>query len=321
MLQLRVSALAILLTLVVNNTVAGGCGAKQMEPAQNAGQTERGEQGATPEPIRKGADMSSGDLQVLQEGRYTSFNQPFVALARDPQTYAALREMVSQLPELEADFFRSHAVIAAFLGQRRTGGYSVEITREANGPVQVGEKSPSKGLVVTQALTAPFKVAALPVAAGQSLQLTLDNSWQTAMRPYRVTTAEINLSGGVAGRTERLPLEGEIRIMRAGKLATFVFAVKSGGQSPVHTLNEITTGIVETDGRISIPLLDADSLVERPHSALKATGQFTDNENKLSLAFTSLPSKISDGFSGAGKLDAVATAPPPRRPVREDEPM
>ena len=266
--------------------------------------------------------MSSGDLQVLQEGRYTSFNQSFVALAREPQTYAALREMVNQLPELGADFFRSHAVVAAFLGQRRTGGYSVEITREADGQVQVGEKSPSRGVVVTQALTAPFKVAALPVAAGQSLQLTLDNSWQTAMRPYRVTTGEINISGGVAGRTERLPLEGEIRIMRAGKLATFVFAVKSEGQSPVHTLNEITTGIVETDGRISIPLLDADSLVERPHSALKATGQFTDNESKLSLAFTSLPSKISDGFSGAGKLDAVATAPPPRKPVRgEDEPM
>ena len=68
------------------------------------------------------------DLKVLAEGSHSKINDPFVAVVRDTDTYAALSRLDENLPRLDADFFTEHVVIAAFLGQRNTGGYGVEIT-------------------------------------------------------------------------------------------------------------------------------------------------------------------------------------------------
>lgn len=56
--------------------------------------------------------------------------------------------------------------VAIFLGERRTGGFSVDIiaTRAQAGKliVQFQEKTPAPDMMVTQALTAPWVVAVVP---------------------------------------------------------------------------------------------------------------------------------------------------------------
>jgi hypothetical protein len=68
-----------------------------------------------------------------------------------------------------------------------------------------------------------------------------------------------------------------------------------------------------------ISYLEAGTLVDRPRSALRAQGSFTGKEESLSLAFDSLPSNISDGYGGEGKLEAAATAPAPQKNSPPDE--
>lgn len=65
----------------------------------------------------------------------------------------------------EIDFTKEMVVLFA-LGQQRTGGYSVEIVKvqpeEKSLKIYVKRKSPPKGAMVTQALTAPFHFVAVP---------------------------------------------------------------------------------------------------------------------------------------------------------------
>ena len=61
--------------------------------------------------------------------------------------------------------FTKHLVAGVFLGTRPTGGYSVEIVavrRDATGIViEYFERMPAPGVLVTQALTAPFHLVTL----------------------------------------------------------------------------------------------------------------------------------------------------------------
>src|SRR5947209_7717951 len=74
-----------------------------------------------------------GDLKVLAEGSVSPINTSFVGVFRDAETYASLRGQAVNLPELKADFFKSNIVIAAFLGERNTGGYSIAMAQQPNG--------------------------------------------------------------------------------------------------------------------------------------------------------------------------------------------
>jgi hypothetical protein len=47
-------------------------------------------------------------------------------------------------------------VLGAFLGERPTGGYGVEIVRICDGRIVVERRSPPEDAIVTQALTAPY---------------------------------------------------------------------------------------------------------------------------------------------------------------------
>ncbi|HEX3229259.1 MAG TPA: protease complex subunit PrcB family protein, partial [Pyrinomonadaceae bacterium] len=87
-------------------------------------------------------NISAGDLKTLAEGSQSSISDPFVAVIRDDATYAKLKKMEPGLPMLETDFFRVNVVVAAFLGTRNTGGYSVEISRVEDGKIRVVEKAP-----------------------------------------------------------------------------------------------------------------------------------------------------------------------------------
>lgn len=316
MRSMRTGVCVALVSLALNAGGAAGCGPKQAQTTQKSTNQSGNSNAPTARtPARQGVEESvKGEIKVLASGNYSQVNDAFFAVARDAATYSAVRELAKDLPEMSADFFQRNAVVAAFLGQRRTGGYSVNITRAEDDRVLIRQQSPSKGSMVTQALTAPFKIVAVPIGDSSfnrqsTLTLEADGAWQAAARPYRVMTGEFTMSGGFAGRSEKYGLAGDLRIMRQGALATFIFNLKSSGGAKPRVLQETATGVVRKDNSVAIYYVDAGSLVDLPRSALKAKGSFTAGEDNLSLAFDSLPSNIADGYGGEGQLEASATAP------------
>ena len=250
------------------------------------------------------------EIKVLAEGFHSSINDAFIAVVRDGETYAALQKLAGGLPELDANFFQSYLVVAAFLGQRNTGGYSVEITlpREGVAGLVVTERKPGKGMMVTQMITSPFKLVAVVGGATSSLSLTVDDAWQQRLFPFRISSGHLKMSGGIAGTTREFDLAGELRIIVEGStLATFVFALRGTDPAKKRALIESATGIVTADGHVTINKMDAGSLVDRPNSGLKATGQFSDSDSKVALNLVSLPTMIADGYSGMGTISAMIT--------------
>jgi hypothetical protein len=321
MLGIRTSMIAVVMSLVMNGAGAAGCDRKDVATQNvNTSKNSNAQTPPQPEPSVPGKEqVVNGEIKVLAEGQYSRVGDAFVAVARDAETYAALRAEFSGLPEVSADSFKTNALIAAFSGARRTGGYGVAITRSANGSLRVSSTSPPPDSMVTQQLTSPFKLASVTLDIDQPLMIELDNTWQVMTRPYRVTTGEFTQSGGFAGRSEKFQPTGSIGIMRQGKLATLFFDLKSAGGGKARALKETATGVVQSDGRIKLSQFSAGTFVDLPKPPLRATGQFTDKEDNLSLTFESLPTNVADGYMGSGTLEATATAPAIQRKPTNDE--
>lgn len=109
-------------------------------------------------------------LRTLARGAYSGIGERQVVLISDRGVWEAhwqrhAGNLVPVPPAPAVDFVRE-AVVAAYMGEQRTGGYSVEITRVTlDGKtlrVRINETSPGPGAVVTQALTQPFHLAAIP---------------------------------------------------------------------------------------------------------------------------------------------------------------
>jgi hypothetical protein len=166
-----------------------------------------------------GQNYQAGDIKVLAEGFHSKITKPFVAVVRDTETYAALTKLDENQPRLDADFFKENVAIAAFLGERNTGGYSVEIRPNAI-EISVLEKKPGKGVMVPQMITSPFQIVALKGVINSAVRLTPDEAWRQATTFYRVTNGRFSMAGGFAGTSEEFGLQGPIGVMRAGKLAT-----------------------------------------------------------------------------------------------------
>ncbi|HEV2914708.1 MAG TPA: protease complex subunit PrcB family protein [Pyrinomonadaceae bacterium] len=315
MFGIRTSILIALLSLALGGAGgAAGCGAGANQSAQQNRQSSNNSATPTPGgvPSTPGAGESvGGDLKILSQGAHHSISEPFIAVARDAETYAELRGLDKNLPSLSADAFNGSAVVAAFLGQRRTGGYGVEITRAADGSVRVAEKTPPKGAMTTQVLTTPYKIVSVQIENEAVLKLDMDKAWREGARPYRITSGEFTMSGGFAGRSEDFRLEGNLLVMRHANLATLIFDLKSAGGAKARELKEATTGIIGAGAEVRLARFNAGSLVEPPANLLGAKGQFTNSESELALAFESLPSTVADGYQGRGRLSAVATGPPP----------
>lgn len=329
MLRIRTSLMVVLSSLLIQGAGAAGCGTKPggKTPNSNAAATNTGtttvnvNAATSPTPARLEESVND-EIKELAAGAYGKVQDTFVGVARDAETYVALREVVEGLPQLNNDFFKSHLVVAAFLGQRRTGGYSVQITRAASDRLRVASTQPPRGVMTTQALTAPFKVVSVAVSDERPVAIEIEPAWKNEMRPYRLDSSEFKTGGGFAGRFETLQLAGDLRVSRLGKLATFVFQLQSTGGAKARALQDAATGIVGADGSITGAIVDAGSLVDLPRSALGLKGSFGKNEDKLSLTFESLPSNVADGYGGQGRLEATATAPPPpKKAANADQPM
>ncbi|HEX8457009.1 MAG TPA: protease complex subunit PrcB family protein [Pyrinomonadaceae bacterium] len=328
----------VLAALALNATAASACvAAPSSEGARGIEQSQRGKaqtpqpstppQEARPSPPLEGDEKletkPAGEIRELAAGGYSSVRESFVAVARDAETYKSLRRLHDKLPELDASFFKANAVVAAFLGRRRSGGYGVQITSAGGARLlRITEKSPPKDAITTMALTSAFQIVSIAVGEEMPLALELDATWHEAARPYKVSTGQFTRLGGFAGRPERSTLAGDIRIMRHGDLATAFFTLEGRGEEGKHALQDVTTGTVNTEGAFNFTRLDPGSFVPPPRNPLRARGQFTDQESKLRLTLEAMEAKVNDGYGGQGTLEATATAPPPRkRAIDGDDPM
>ncbi|MFN2455173.1 MAG: protease complex subunit PrcB family protein [Pyrinomonadaceae bacterium] len=331
MLKLRTVIIFALLPLIFNAASVAACDAAQKRRASGAKEKQRPSQEKSGIPMNKNRapdgkeNTVNGDVKILAEGGYGRVGEPVLIVARDTETYAALRSgLANSLPELSADFFKTNAVVAAFLGTRRTGGYTAQITRDAaSGTVRVATTSPGEGQLSAQVISAPFKIASVPLAADENLALEMDDIWKQRLRPYRVSEGQFTMSGGIAGRREQFRFGGELRIMRYRNFATIVFALKSMEGTKPRALNGALTGTVSANGSLALAQLAAGSFTEHPSSNLAVKGMFIDAESNVSFTFAPLPTNVADGFSGEGNLKAVATAPaPPKaKPSMIDEEM
>ena len=267
----------------------------------------RAKEGGNPSPVVANKQPTAGEIKVLAEGAHSNIQDSFIAVVRDAESYAALRKLDGTLPDLDKDFFKTNAIVAAFLGERRTGGYSVEITRKAE-VMSVIEKKPGKGMMVTQMITSPFKIVSVAGGANSALSLSVDEAWQQRLFPFNISNGQFKMSGGIAGTTRDFKLTGELRIMVEGSsLATFVFSVRGSDPAKKRALIESATGMITINGQVTINKMSADSLVDSPNSGLKATGQLSNGDSKVLLNLVSLPSMIADGYSGMGTIEASLT--------------
>jgi hypothetical protein len=288
-------AILMIVSLALNTAGVSACAAEQTrEGASGNEQSKSQTHPPQPAPVVEDKLQTNvaSETKELAAGANGSIRESFVFVARDAETYARIRELNDKLPELGADFFKSNAVVAAFLGQRRSGGYRVHIERGASGLVRVSERPPPKDAIVTMAITAPFQIVSVGVREESPLVLELDATWQENTRPYRVDAGEFARMGGITGRPEKVSIKGDIRIMRHAQLATFFFALRgTSGEEGVHALQDTASGTITPEG-------------------------------SLSLTFEVTQAKVNDGYGGHGKLEATATAPPPKkRAVDPDQPM
>lgn len=311
MLSAKAGVFVLLLSFAFNG--AGSCDAKKSGNMPNSNQVGNASASVKPQPERGGESAVRDDVKTLAQGQYSSVRNAFIVAARDAEMYAALRRMVSNLPDVEQNFFQSNAVVAAFLGERQTGGYSVRFNRTADGKLRIEESMPPKGSMSAQVITTPFSVIAVPVNNQASLAVDLGSAWRAGVRPYRVTNGDFTMSGGITGRSEKFGIAGSISVMREGNLATLILELQSKNGGRERALRDIASGLVKSDGGITINHMGAGSFVDQPADALRATALFTANENRLSLTFDSIPGRIADGYNGRGNLEAAATAPAPQK--------
>jgi hypothetical protein len=308
MFGIKSSAGILLLSIIFNGSGAAACDAQEnpRRPQQNMNNQQRRDESKNPQPSStpQGATTVNG-ITVLAQGSHSAVEASFAAVVRDRETYNALRELETELPERNEEFFRTNVVIAAFAGTRNTGGYSVRIARTGNSTFRVVETAPARGQIRTQVITTPFQIASVPATPEQSIRLELGERFRNAMRTYRVTSGRFTMSGGIAGRVEEFRIGGVMRVMHSGRLATVIFDLSATGATRPRYLQTIATGITQPRN-INIARLDAGTLVDSPHTGLRAVGRYTNEINNLSVTFSSLPSNIADGFTGQGNLEAQA---------------
>ena len=321
--------LAPALALACSAVTAQGCGARRgNEVAPTAGQSQTPTQTPSPTPsagrgAREQKDVTTGGgLEVIETGSQSKVAEAFVAVARDAQTYESIRKLHESLPALRPEFFTKNAVVAAFLGRRNTGGYSVGIARDAEGALRVSEVAPPKGAMVTMALTAPYRVVSFAHWPEQPVRLQLGEAWQKQSQSYRVREGEFTMTGGFAGVAQQFKFGGTVGVLRHSNLATFLFALKGEGEAgAARSLSDAATGTLDATRHVSIPQLDPGSFIHPPRRAMRAEGRFSAGDHRLTLKLDGTQPAVADGFGGHGTLEADAAGDSPPKSDDKDERM
>lgn len=324
----------LFLSLALGGASAAGCGPGQQQQRQPPAKpkadkrppgggvpTETPAAGSQQEQPLKTAEpvKPDGGPETLAAGGHSQVREPFVFVARDPQTYTELRRLAGELPELRDEFFRAGVVVAAFLGQRRTGGYAVEIAREADGALRVSEKSPPKDAMTTMALTASFRVVSYATPDENPVRLRLDAAWRQALRPYRVVLGEFTMMGGFAGVREPFNVTGTLGLMRHQDLATVIFDLAGDDAGRPRALADAASGKFSA-GKLTLSV-DPGTFVLPPRRRMITEVKAGPGENKLHFTLDGMQAAVADGFGGRGKFDAEATSAPPKKIALDDDPL
>ena len=291
-----------------------------------------------PTPTTDQSGTMNTETKELAASTHCSVFESFVFVAREPQGYAALKNLNINvkgsglrnsnivLPEEDAAFFKTHAVIAAFLGQRRTGGFGIDITKGADGVIKIAERKP-RGMVI-MSLTTPFKIVAVPVNGDEPITLSLDETWKDRLRTYKVAHGTLTITGGFAGIREESSLSGTLQIMRAAaavqpsatgemskpypeSLVTVIVDLKSTGKRQGE-MRDVAGGTVLESGQLNISYLNSYQLSGAIQSPFRTTGQFSAGEQELTLTLETVAApNVSDNFAARASVKAAAVTPPP----------
>lgn len=246
--------------------------------------------------------MVSNAQKVLLKGSDSKVDQPFIFIARDQKTYTQLQNLVEGLPDGLTIDFQKNAVVAAFGGERPTGGWTIEIKRTINTFV-IEIKSPGKDMMVGQVITTPFNVSLVPVEVDKALPLDVVSKHFNDKRKYfPVSQADFEFTGGIAGIRKQFKANGMISLLTFGDYVTAWFDLKSHGIKEERRLFEATSGIFKY-GKFEFTRLDAGSFVDSPHPPFSVKGTFINDI--LSLNFEPLPVNVADGYEGKGSLEAA----------------
>jgi hypothetical protein len=290
--------------LIAGSTGAPGCDKHtgKVQGAQNRSSIPIEQKRASPKGPMK-------ELKVLADGGFSEINQPLVIVAREETVYNALKQLVGGLPDMSPEDFHRSAVIAVFSGQKRTGGYSVKVMQSGDGVIHITEVGPPKGSMVTQVLSSPFRVVAVELdSESGEVNVDLGPGWTRALKRYNVESGEFTMSGGITGRMEKFNLTGNISTLRHENFISVQFALGSTDAKKPRELKTLVTGLVSKDLRVSIPEMNAGTLIDSPHPNLSADGELAKDESELSLQFRPLPTKVADGFVGMGSVTAKSAA-------------
>jgi hypothetical protein len=163
--------------------------------------------------------------------------------------------------------------------------------------------------MVTQALSSPFKVVAVELdSESGDLNVDLGPGWTAALKRYNVDSGEFTMSGGFAGRVEKFNLTGNVSMLRHEDFISLQLALDAKDAKKPRGLKTLVTGLVSKDLRISIPEMNAGTLIDPPHPYLSADGELAKDESELSLQFKPLPTKVADGFIGFGSITVKSAA-------------
>ncbi|MGI8494249.1 MAG: protease complex subunit PrcB family protein [Pyrinomonadaceae bacterium] len=241
------------------------------------------------------------DIKILASGSYSKVETPFVLVARDAETYALIRGLVEDLPPSSTVDFNQTAVVAAFAGEKNTGGYSVAI-RSNDERVTIELIKPQKGDMTTQVITTPFQVAAIPLDDSQNLPLEIPMEWTNRIKSYRITKGEFESSGGIAGRIKKFGATGTIGVISHNDLVTYIFDLFGTKTESARKLSSVASGVLK-EGIVEITKMEAGNLAEMPRPPLKALGKV--ESSKISFTFESFPPTVADGFTTRGNVEAV----------------
>ena len=264
-----------------------------------------GKSGDVSEKKMNAEDKSDGresdQVLMMAEGGYSKVNRPFVFVARDESTYSMLDKMVGGVEFSEVDFDK-YAVVAAFSGEKETGGYSISI-KLVNGICEIKDVAPPHGAIVTDALTKPYSLAIVPIEEQKSLNISTDETWESVTNRYEIKSGEFQFEGGFIGITKRFEVGGEVKVIQFENFVTMYFSVVGTGNEQIRAMQESGSGSL--DGKLpGISRLEGGSLIDRPHPPLQAMVMIS--EAALSIDF--VPGKrdyvVNDGFTGKGKIKA-----------------
>lgn len=251
---------------------------------------------------RKPPIETENEIKILAANSNSAVETPFVFVARSTEAFAQMRKLVENLPAENIDFSKT-AVVAAFAGEKNTGGYSVNIEKTED-KISINVAAPPKGGLVTQVLTAPYAVALVAVETGNSLSLDLSADFSRALKKYRVTAGEFGISGGIAGIDKKFGAAGTIGVLQFGKHVTLLFDLTGKASESKRRLNEVVSGTSDGE-KINPARLEAGNFIDGPHPPLTVAGMI--GKEKLSLTFESgiNDNHVRDGFSGSGKIEAA----------------